>query len=367
MEHTSHWRVAPTRGSRVHRTNTSRRRVHVALATAAVVVTAMPVLSADAVPAVGRSHEVFTQSNLIALTSYPPDTQVKVEVVRRGVVIGSATKTTDGEGTIEMNHVGTEADDCFEGATSPDVRARDRIRTQILPGGAVDVSVVRGVRINRVRFGVPDARSIRLSGRVTLGTGPSSVVPKTDVLELRINKSSPWAGTGRRDKRVDIGASVNADGTWTRVMRGTVGDVKDARATGEVFLEWSAAAGETEAFPPELTVFDFGVPEAIDCPPLQRDPTAPRLLAAHDTGVVGDHVTTRARNLTFLGRAGTGVSGGSNPATLLVDGSEVGTDADTAGGYEFTGVNLPARARAYKLRVESDGLISTVRRVRVVR
>jgi hypothetical protein len=342
---------------------TGRRRLRAAAAGAAAVV-AMPVLSADAVPADGRSHEVFTQSNLIALTGYPESTEVRVEVVRRGTVIGFATKTTNADGIIEMNHVGAEEDDCFESPTSPDVRAGDRIRTQILPGGATDVSVVRGVRINRVRFGVPNARSITVTGRVVRGPGPAAVNPRTDILELRINKDTNWAGTGRSDNRENINRNVNRDGTWRQVMNGSRADVRQARASSEIFLEWST---NTEEFPPELTVFDYGDPEPLaGCPTLQRDPTAPRLLAAHDTGRRGDHVTTKARNLTFLGRAGTGVSGGSNPARLLVNGSPVATDADTAGGYEFTGVNLPARVRAYELRVESDGLTSAVRRVRVV-
>ncbi|MGH3335256.1 MAG: hypothetical protein ACRDOZ_05495, partial [Nocardioides sp.] len=177
-----------------------------------------------------------------------------------------------------------------------------------------------------------------------------------------------WDGTGRSDNRENINASVNRDGTWRRVMNGSRADVREARRSSEIFLEWST---NTEEFPPELTVFDFGDPEAIvGCPRLQRDPTAPRLDRADDSGTVGDHVTTQARNLTFRGNAGTGVSGGSanNLVTLLVDGSERDTDTANAQGiYRFDGVNLPARARAYTLRVESDGLSSPNRRVRVVR
>lgn len=356
-------RVVPTRWSRVHRRGTGRQRLRAAAAAGAVVAMAMPVLSADAVPADGRSHEVFTQSNLIALTGYPASTEVRVEVVRRGQVLGFATKTTNAEGIIEMNHVGAEEDDCFESDTSPDVRAGDRIRTQILPGGAIDTSIVRGVKIDRVRFGVPDARSITVNGQVTLGTGPAAVNPGADILELRINKDTNWDGTGRSDNRENINGSVNRDGTWRHVMNGSPADVREARASSEIFLEWST---NTEEFPPELTVFDFGTPEPLaGCPPLQRDPTAPLLLRAHDTGA-RDHVTTKARNLTFSGRPGTGVSGGSNPATLLVDGTPRATDNDTAGGYEFTGVDLPARARAYTLKVESEGLMSAVRKVRVL-
>ena len=367
MELRTHWRAAPARGNRVHRRNTGGRRLSAAAATGAVVLAAMPVLSADAVPSDGRSHEVFTQSNLMAFTSYPPDTDVMVEVVRRGSVIGFATKSTDGTGTIEMNHDGAEGDDCFESPTSPDVRAGDRIRTTILPDGASDTSVVRGVWIKRMQFGVPDARSITVTGRVTLGTGPAAVNRAADVLELRINKDTAWDGTGRVDNREDINGSINGDGTWRHVMNGSAADVREAARSNETFLEWSAA---TEEFPPELTVFDFGDPEPlVGCPPLQKDPTAPRLDAADDSGTVGDHITGKARDLTFRGNAGTGVGGGANnPATLLVDGSEVDTvTANAQGNYTFDGVNLPARARAYTLRVESDGLRSPNRNVRVVR
>jgi hypothetical protein len=365
MEHMRHWRVAPTRGSRVHRRNTGGRRLRAAVAAGAVVAAAMPVLSADAVPAEGRSHEVFTQSNLMGFTGFPADTEVLVEVVRRGDVIGFATKTTGVDGFFEMNHDGAAAGgdgDCFESPTSPDVRAGDRIRTTIQPGGTPETSVVRGVRINRVRYGVPNARSITVSGRVALGNGPAAVNRAADVLELRINKDTNWDGTGRSDNREAINGSVNRDGTWRHVMNGSRADVREARASSETFLEWSAA---TEEFPPELTVFDFGDPEPlVGCPRLQRDPTAPRLDAADDSGRVGDHTTNRTRNLTFRGNAGTGVSGGDNPATLLIDGNPVATDPQ--GTYVFD-VNLRARATAYRLRVESDGLTSAARKVRVIR
>jgi hypothetical protein len=86
--------------------------------------------------------------------------------------------------------------------------------------------------------------------------------------------------------------------------------------------------------------------------------------AADDSGRVGDHITNRTRNLTFRGNAGTGLSGGDNPATLLIDGNPVATDPQ--GTYVFD-VNLRARATAYRLRVESDGLTSAARKVRVIR
>ena len=259
----------------MHRRNTGERRLCAAAATGAVVAAAMPVLSADAVPSDGRSHEVFTQSNLMIFTGYPPDTDVMVEVVRRGSVIGFATKSTDGSGTIEMNHDGAEGDDCFESPTSPDVRAGDRIRTTILPDGASDTSVVRGVWINRVRFGVPNARSITVTGRVTLGTGPAAVNRAADVLELRINKDTAWDGTGRVDNREDINGSVNRDGTWRHVMNGSAADVREAARSSEIV--------------PRVVGHHRGVPARADRLRLRR-PRAARGLPAAAEGPDGTAV-----------------------------------------------------------------------------
>lgn len=371
MVHNNHRRVGNSdagkkQGARGGRF-TLRRHGMTAASLVSMTALSLSVMPADAAVSGGRSIEVFTGSNLLSLTSYPADTDVRVEVLRQGFVIGSAVKQTDASGQIEMNHSGVT--DCFDGPSSPDIGPGDTIRTTIVSSGVRDTSVVRGVRVDNIQYG---ATTITVSGHVTLA-GASKVVPNADVLELRINlpQGSTWASNGRRDNRVDIGANVQPNGTWTRVINATEQDVNEAQAGSDTFLEWSAApVGEEEGFPPELTVWDAAGGEALDCPTLQQEPTAPKLANAMDSGKVGDHVTSRSANLSFSGLAGT--AGANASATLFVDGVAGPTvQANGQGVYSFAGVNLPARAKAYSLKVRASSeddsltLTSVARQVRV--
>jgi hypothetical protein len=354
MEQTRQWRAAPDRPKWVHKRTTRVRRIRAAAVTGAMVAVTLPTLSADGAVGDGRTIEVFTGSDLIALNGYPPTTKVKVEVVRQGFVVGYATKRTDFSGTIELNHVGAEAGDCFESPSSPDVQPRDTIRTTILSSGVRDTSVVRGVWIDDVEFG---ATTITVSGRVSTDGGAASVLPGTDVLELRINKDSAWDVTGRKDLREDIGASVHPDtGAWEHVLDVSASDSIEAAAASELMLEWSDGSALN---PSELTIAEYGAPEPIEgCPPAATDPTAPQLLPAQDSGRAGDHVTNQATDLAFSGLAGTGAEGDPGPGnlvTLRVDGvAGPSVTAGEQGVYRFTGVNLPARATPYELHVRSQ-------------
>jgi hypothetical protein len=342
----------------------SLRRGAIAATLATMTALSLSSIPADAAVTGGESIEVFTGSNLISLTGYPAGQDVRVEVLRQGIVIGSAVKTTDGAGVIEMNHIGAEANDCFDGPTSPDVMPGDTIRTTVVSNPTNrDTSVVRGVWIDDIQYG---ATTITVSGRVTLGNGPSAVQPGADVLELRINKDSPWDVNdrpNRRDRREDIGASVNPNGTWTHVLNASVADVNEAQAGSETFLEWSAAAGETEAFPSELTVAEFGPGEALPgCPPMQQGPTAPALLAADDSGKDGDHITNVAANLTFRGlagpdAAGTTVEPGANAEVeLRIDGAVAQTgSADANGVYQFDVASLTQGSHRLMVRAKDTG------------
>jgi hypothetical protein len=345
----------------------------------AAVLASMTAMTLSAVPADaavggGRVIEVQTGSNLVILDHYPANADVLVEVERQGFVIGSTTKQTDADGLLELNHTGVI--DCFDGPSSPDIRPGDVLRAT-LPNGTEDTSRVRGVWIDDVQFGVPSANSITVSGRVSLG-GPTRVVPNTDVLELRINKDSAWAGTGRIDKREDIGGSVNPNGTWSHVMTAAnAADVAEARNSSEVFLEWSGG-GEAEAS--EITVAEPEGPpeEPLDCPPLQKGPTAPTLAGAQDSGKKGDHVTNQSAGLTFRGLAGTDSQendvepGPGAQVQLMVNGNPRGTTTANGNGvYAFAGVTLAPRARAYSVMVRSRDAAdsapfdSAVRRVKV--
>lgn len=351
MERMTHWRAGTRRSGRVHRRNSGGRRLRGAAVAGAMVAAAMPALSADGAVGTGRSIEAFTGPDMIALTGYPPNTNVKVEVVRQGFVVGYTTRLTDSIGGVEINHVGGGAGDCFQSPATPDVQPTDTIRATVLkPGGFRDASVVRGVWVDDVQFG---NTTITVSGHVAL-TGPAAVDPATDTLQLRINKDTDWAGTGRSDLRQDIGADVQDDGTWTHVVTATAPDVAEAADNAETFLEWSTAD------PTEVTVAEFGVPEAtLGCPPPADGPSAPLLLKAHDSGPVGDHVTNQTTDLTFSGLAGTGVAGEPGPGetvTLQVDGADVDqVTADANAVYRFTGVDLAARATPHTVRVISAG------------
>jgi hypothetical protein len=352
MERTMRWRAEPKRSSRVHRRNRGGRGLRAAAAAGAMVAVTMPVLSADGAVGAGRSIEVFTGTDMIGLAGYPANTNVKVEVVRHGVVVGYATRMTDSLGGILLNHVGGAAGDCFDSPTSPDVQPSDTIRTTVLkPGGGVDTSLVRGVWLDPLKF-VGDT-TIEVSGHVAVGAEPGAVNPATDAFVLRINKDVPWIGTGRKDRREPIVASeVQPDGTFTHVLTADVQDIVDLQQDRETFLEWSDATGT------ELTIAEAEAPEPLlGCPPPATRPTAPVLRAADDTGKPGDHITSKSTDLTFFGLAGTGVTGAPGPGqsvTLQVDGADRGqVTADADGVYQFTGVRLRARATPHTVRVIS--------------
>jgi hypothetical protein len=354
MERTTRWRAEPTRSGRVHRRNRGGRGLRVAAAAGAMVAVTLPVLSADGAVGAGRSIEVFTGTDMIGLAGYPANTNVKVEVVRYGIVVGFATRMTDSLGGILLNHVGGAAGDCFDSATSPDVQPSDTIRTTVLKtGGGVDTSLVRGVWLDEVR--IVDDTTMEVSGHVAVGNEPGAVNPATDVLELRINKDVAWDVNdkpGNKDRRELIGPDVQPDGTFTHVLTASAQDIVEVQDDSETFLEWSDATGA------ELTIAEAGVPEPLlGCPPPPSGPTAPVLRAADDTGKEGDHITNKATDLTFSGLAGTGVTGEPGPGQtvfLQVDGApRADVTADADGVYRFTGVNLSARATPHTVRVIS--------------
>jgi hypothetical protein len=354
MERTMRWRAEPTRSGRVHRRNKGGRGLRAAAAAGAMVAVTMPVLSADGAVDAGRSIEVFTGTDMIGLAGYPANTNVKVEVVRHGIVVGHATRMTDSLGGITLNHVGGAAGDCFDSATSPDVQPSDTIRATVMKaGGGVDTSLVRGVWLDEVR--IVDDTTMEVSGHVAVGDEPGAVDPAADVLELRINKDVAWDVNdkqGNKDRRELIGADVQPDGTFTHVLTASAQDIVEVQDDSETFLEWSDATGT------ELTIAEGEAPEPLlGCPPPATGPTAPLLRAADDTGKKGDHVTSKATDLTFSGLAGTGVTGDPGPGqsvTLQVDGAErAQVTADPDGVYRFTGIRLRARAASHTLTVLS--------------
>jgi hypothetical protein len=250
MELMKHWRAATTRSSRVHK-RSNRGRLGAAVAVGAVVAVAMPVLSSDAAVGGRRSIEVQTGSDLVLLEGYPRGAQVLIKAVRNGNVIGFATKRAFG-GTIELNHGGRAAGDCWESPRTPNLRPGDKIQTRIIGQGIRDSSVVRGVFIESTNFA---GGTLSVTGNVHLGDGRTAVRPGADVLELRVR-------TDGGDLREDIGADVNdATGSWSH---GFAGLTEEEAASAEVVLEWSRGASG------ELTVAQAGVTaeRLPGCPPV---------------------------------------------------------------------------------------------------
>lgn len=251
MNGMKHWRAEPTRSTRVHRTN-RRRSLGAAVAAAAMVAVAMPVLSSvssDAAVGGRRSIEVTTTSDLVILGGYPRRAQVRITAIRDGVVVGSAVKRVQPGGTIEMNHGGGA--DCWESARTPDLRPGDKIRTRIIGTRTVDTMIVRGLFIDNVERGdtlVTVSGHVRLAGRTGVPSGP---------LELRVR-------TDGADLRQNIRADVSDTGTWGPI------DVPVAAGQGasaEVVLEWIGGGGG------ELTVAEEpGAAQRLPgCPPVETN------------------------------------------------------------------------------------------------
>jgi hypothetical protein len=267
MESLTYRRAEPTRARRVHNRSRRVRLLRAAVAVGAMVAVTVPVLSSDAAVAGRRSIEVTTSSDLVILSGYPSRAQVKVQVLRKGVVVGFATKRTTRAGALELNHSGRAAGDCFESPNTPNIRPGDRVRTTILSNGVRDFTVVRNVVITGVEFG---ATSITVTGHVGQGAGAAAVDLARDVLELRINKETNWFGTGRSDLRETVGASVDpATGDFTHVIDGlNAADVNEAQGASDTVLEWSRGAAADE-----LTIAEWAVPTARvpGCPPVETN------------------------------------------------------------------------------------------------
>ncbi len=252
-----------------------------ALAVTLAVSAHVPLAAAQTVPQ--GTIEAFIGTNLINVQNYPANTSVTIQVIRRGLVVGSVTGTTDAEGFTEFNHGGggqvSEGGDCFAPPSTPDVLPGDTVRA--VAGTVNNSAVVRNIGINF------DAISTNVkNGTITVSGHARSManapIANGDVLELRLNKGSAdrWDTgpgldqdrPGRKDLRVDIGADRKANGVFTRVLRVGSQDARDWKNTpGEVSLEWSEAppAGDEEVDPPAIFVADEAEGEALlGCPPL---------------------------------------------------------------------------------------------------
>lgn len=223
-----------------------------------------------------RAIEVFHGSEFVGLAGYPATALVRVDVVRDGVVVGSAERRANNAGAIEINHGGGELNDCWgpKPNITPDILPGDTVRTTISDGplaGTVDSTVVRDVSINT------DSTTVDTLGDTITVTGHARGVDLVagDALELRIS-----ADGFARDLRVPLApADINPDGTFTRQIQlnnAQAEDAADALANGTLgqSIEWS-----NPATPGEITVFDGdetpeGCPERTRYAVTDSDPDA---------------------------------------------------------------------------------------------
>jgi hypothetical protein len=85
----------------------SSRWVPTAAALAASLAVAAPAMGAiSSPPAFPREVTVFPERDFVVVDGWPANQDVLIQVLRNGVVVGSATGTTDAAGLAEFNHPG---------------------------------------------------------------------------------------------------------------------------------------------------------------------------------------------------------------------------------------------------------------------
>jgi hypothetical protein len=241
----------------------------------------------------GRSIEAALGSNMVILGGYP-DEDVRLDVVRNGVVVGTARHRHNDEATITINHTGEG--DCFEGPVTPDLLPGDTLRTTD-KAGVVDSETLRDVDLDFPVSVDTDPVTGEPTGTITV-TGharstPDASIAAADLLEIRLNKAQKrpdWGATGRKDLRGDPRQLTNgstfdaATGEFVHVFDVGVTDATDFRDhPGEATLLWSAGGGVD---PPILVTADEAV-EAPGCPPLAKTAmtdVTPEVLNVANTG-----------------------------------------------------------------------------------
>lgn len=245
-----------------------------------------------------RSVEVFYERDMVLITGYEPGANVKIDVLRNDALVGSVTGTVGADGTLEINHTGASAGDCWGPSlldpdapnVTPDIKPGDTVQTTILSGavnGAINSATVRDIALDFDALvadeGDPDLDNdgtITVKGHARSTEAAPIDLEGGDILGIGLrkeNRDSPWGDgqDGRKVMTAELTASdINPDGSFTYIFRDIVEeDVEDVQLNGVAqSFEWSPATEEPAA-PSELTVYDAseGVPPG--CPPLEGAPT----------------------------------------------------------------------------------------------
>ena len=295
-------------------------------------------------PTLPHSIIVFPVRDFVSATGYARTDRPTVEVVRGGIVVGTASnlvpqddpKSAGFDGLVEVNHPGGG---CWQGVT-PDIRANDVIRV-LTAADTGDSTPTADVTITQPATKTSND-TIVVKGTAVSPTGGQIPV---DQLEARIvaNQQS-FAINGRRTLRADsTGGSdglLTYDGpgltTWTAKFSGLGGvnptdglsdaDRAVANQTRGMWLGRAPAAGA------EGTIFEFGEvggPSAPCTAPLASGPSTPDMTAATDTGSSSSDNITLNRRPDFRGVVGLPTA---TSARLYVDGALSGTSPVGPGG-----------------------------------
>jgi hypothetical protein len=228
-----------------------------------------PILPHDP-PRAGQSIIAFPERNMVEAGGYGDGQEVRVDVVRNGMTIGTATGIAEGdvpgtpelEGAVEVNHPGGA---CWTGA-KPDIQAGDRIVAT--SGVSADASTVAYVRADDYARYVKDgATPIRdAEGLFVVRTTGSAVKPDgttyaPELLEARLVNPERFSNESRTMRADTSGANDGTldydvvTGRWTAEWHLTQEDAAKA-VDAEPRIMW---LGTDPAAESELTIFEFGV------------------------------------------------------------------------------------------------------------
>jgi hypothetical protein len=219
----------------------------------------------------------FPARDFISAEEYLEDQEWMIEVIRHGVVVGTAHGTGNGEpgglpgrGVFGVNHPGFV---CWDGST-PDVRAGDIIRATILAGPEVgsDQTTVADIVVTVPAYVVQndDPLTPEFEGTIRIeGTafGPDGNSLPLSQLQQRIVASSadPFHVNGRRDIRAGALAEGNDGGTlwytgtgpgeWMAEYVGLDQHDVDLAVATQSRIMWLGRSGLADT---EVTIYEAG-------------------------------------------------------------------------------------------------------------
>src|SRR5438477_1815001 len=199
-------------------------------------------------PAPPHSIIVFPQRDFLSMVG-DPNTAVTVNLVRNGVVIGTASGTTDSAGVIEVNHPGGV---CWTGFT-PDILPQDVVQLLTAPGVGESVTTQNVTAVPAVDVG----GTIVVHGTAQDAAGAPLPIAS---LESRLLDPARFLVNGRRDLRAPGDGTIAYDApgsiNWTATYTGLGVADRAAAAAAESRGMW---LGATPALVNDLTIYEAGV------------------------------------------------------------------------------------------------------------